>query len=255
MHCKSYSHFFSKKFQHICVSLDVNFNESLTKDIVSFEQLGPGVYASSGGQQRLIILGICTCCYVSSLDAHIRKLVGFGSAIKVMSSAVSLPNYTIFLDRLRPPSGAVNQYLCTFFRQNLKTVFLGSAEGRRKYDQIPRKNMVEPGGTNPRASDHQSDSHPTEPPATRYITSSCCWYYCCPCSKYSNVWPDELKTHFTVIKTVIIICHQWLLMKHACHCLNASSWEGINCILKHLWRRWHTSKMWHTFNSWPSISK
>ena len=34
--------FFSKKFQHICVSLDVNFNESLTKDIVSFEQLGPG---------------------------------------------------------------------------------------------------------------------------------------------------------------------------------------------------------------------
>ena len=37
----SYSHFFSRKFQHICVSLDVNFNESLTNDIVSFEQLGP----------------------------------------------------------------------------------------------------------------------------------------------------------------------------------------------------------------------
>ena len=34
--------FFSKKFQHICESLDVNFNESLTNDIVSFEQLGPG---------------------------------------------------------------------------------------------------------------------------------------------------------------------------------------------------------------------
>ena len=33
--------FFSKKFQHICVSLDLNFNESLTNDIVSFEQLGP----------------------------------------------------------------------------------------------------------------------------------------------------------------------------------------------------------------------
>ena len=33
--------FFSKKFQHICVSLDVNFNESLTNDIVSFEQLDP----------------------------------------------------------------------------------------------------------------------------------------------------------------------------------------------------------------------
>ena len=38
---KSYSQFFSQKFQHICLSLDVNFNESLTKDVVSFEQLGP----------------------------------------------------------------------------------------------------------------------------------------------------------------------------------------------------------------------
>ena len=36
-----YSHFFSKKFQHICVSLDVNFNESLTNDVVSFEQQCP----------------------------------------------------------------------------------------------------------------------------------------------------------------------------------------------------------------------
>ena len=37
------THIFSaKKFQHICVSLDVNFNKSLTNDVVSFEQLGPG---------------------------------------------------------------------------------------------------------------------------------------------------------------------------------------------------------------------
>ena len=33
--------FFSQKIQHIWVSLDVNFNESLTNVIVSFEQLGP----------------------------------------------------------------------------------------------------------------------------------------------------------------------------------------------------------------------
>ena len=46
MHCKSYSHFISKKFRHICVSLDVNFNESLTNDVVSFEQLGPPFYQS-----------------------------------------------------------------------------------------------------------------------------------------------------------------------------------------------------------------
>ena len=29
--------FNSEKIQHICVSLDVNFNESLTNDVVSFE--------------------------------------------------------------------------------------------------------------------------------------------------------------------------------------------------------------------------
>ena len=34
--------FQQKKIQHICVSLDVHFNESLTNDIVNFEQLGPG---------------------------------------------------------------------------------------------------------------------------------------------------------------------------------------------------------------------
>ena len=39
--------FFSKKFQYICVSLDVNFNESLINDVVSFEQLGPGIITSN----------------------------------------------------------------------------------------------------------------------------------------------------------------------------------------------------------------
>ena len=38
------THIFStKKFQHICISLNVNFNKSLTNDVVSFEQLGPVV--------------------------------------------------------------------------------------------------------------------------------------------------------------------------------------------------------------------
>ena len=36
------THIFSaKKFQYICISLDVNFNESLTNDVPSFEQPGP----------------------------------------------------------------------------------------------------------------------------------------------------------------------------------------------------------------------
>ena len=39
--------FTAKKFQHICVSLDLNFNESLTNDIVSFEQLGPDIFVNT----------------------------------------------------------------------------------------------------------------------------------------------------------------------------------------------------------------
>ena len=37
--------FFQQKISAygICVSLDVNFNESLTNDVVSFEQLGPSL--------------------------------------------------------------------------------------------------------------------------------------------------------------------------------------------------------------------
>ena len=34
--------FQQKKIQHICVSLDVKFNKSLTNDVISFKQLGPG---------------------------------------------------------------------------------------------------------------------------------------------------------------------------------------------------------------------
>ena len=60
MHCKSYSHFFSKKFQHIRVSLDLNFNESLTNDVVSFEQLGPDALADlSLSLSHLFYCGFC----------------------------------------------------------------------------------------------------------------------------------------------------------------------------------------------------
>ena len=39
--------FFQQKIQHICISLDVNFNESLTNDVISFEKLGPGLQSNS----------------------------------------------------------------------------------------------------------------------------------------------------------------------------------------------------------------
>ena len=40
--CTATHIFFQQKHSAYCISLDVNFNKSLTNDIVSFEQLGPG---------------------------------------------------------------------------------------------------------------------------------------------------------------------------------------------------------------------
>ena len=44
--CKSYSHFFSKNIIVYSIFNDQNFNDTLTNDIISFEQLGPGLYLS-----------------------------------------------------------------------------------------------------------------------------------------------------------------------------------------------------------------
>ena len=40
--CKSYSHFVSKNINVYAMFNDQSFNDTLTNDIVSFEQLGPG---------------------------------------------------------------------------------------------------------------------------------------------------------------------------------------------------------------------
>ena len=40
--CKSYSHFFSKNISVYAIFNDQSFNDTLTNDIVSFEQQGPG---------------------------------------------------------------------------------------------------------------------------------------------------------------------------------------------------------------------
>ena len=42
--CKSYSHFFSKNIRVHAIFNDQSFNDTLTKDIVSFDQLGPDCY-------------------------------------------------------------------------------------------------------------------------------------------------------------------------------------------------------------------
>ena len=44
LHCKSFSHFFNKKYWHIWDINVWNFNETLTNDVVSFEQAGPVLF-------------------------------------------------------------------------------------------------------------------------------------------------------------------------------------------------------------------
>ena len=99
MHCKSYSHFFSKKFQHICVSLDVNFNESLTNDIVSFEQLGPE-HLWNGVLLRAAIGQYHCLPYVNELGPVVQSVVSLTSSLRVISLTVladSIYNILIFL--------------------------------------------------------------------------------------------------------------------------------------------------------------
>ena len=79
--------FFSKKFQHICVSLDVNFNESLTNNVVSFEQLGPDCY---------------TILQISY--GFVRVELRFYHPVNPLGSCWAWPVYltTLFLGRLSP---------------------------------------------------------------------------------------------------------------------------------------------------------
>ena len=42
--CKSYSHFLSKNISVYAILNDQSFNDALTTDIVSFEQLGPELF-------------------------------------------------------------------------------------------------------------------------------------------------------------------------------------------------------------------
>ena len=56
MKCKSYTHFFSKNIGIYAVFNDQNFNNALTNDIVSFEQLGPVLFLNKSSAILVQIL-------------------------------------------------------------------------------------------------------------------------------------------------------------------------------------------------------
>ena len=59
--------FFQQKISAFCVSLDVNFNESLTNDVVSFEQPGPGLGLLKGKCQQ----------FLKALSARVTSIFSF----------------------------------------------------------------------------------------------------------------------------------------------------------------------------------
>ena len=67
--------FQQKKIQHtsICVSLDVKFDESLTNDVVSFEQLGPGLLDFDLSRFHRISTW-ATPLYIKALRALVSRL-------------------------------------------------------------------------------------------------------------------------------------------------------------------------------------
>ena len=79
----------AKKFQHICISRNVNFNESLTNDVVSSEQLGPVWYSTKCNMSRNTVfptrLHVRQAMTQTSLRIPCRLIRVFAIRLKTLS--------------------------------------------------------------------------------------------------------------------------------------------------------------------------
>ena len=85
------THIFSAKYFSIFAHHSVNFNESLTNDVVSFEQLGPDISSYNHGniswymnKRDLVILPICR-----PLNAHEQLPILAAIDMHILSEASS----------------------------------------------------------------------------------------------------------------------------------------------------------------------
>ena len=60
--CKSYSHFFSKSISLYAIFMDQSFNDTLTNDIISFEQLGHYLLYTLAGRVNFCQSAVVTYC-------------------------------------------------------------------------------------------------------------------------------------------------------------------------------------------------
>ena len=91
MHCKSYSHFFSKKFQHICVSLDVNLTNRLLTTLLAFNNWAQVFGHSCKAHVSLVCWAkkYSSCCFFSPRK-HVNPLcTEFSSGLGLWRCLVS----------------------------------------------------------------------------------------------------------------------------------------------------------------------
>ena len=123
--------FFSKKFQHICVSLDVNFNESLTNDVVSFEQLGPTrqeltALDTSSYLQGWTSLPVSTTTQVVKTSAK-QELTALDTFPLICKAVLALTlKFRKSWDFLILISGSLGNQIVSLTSKHLTSIFLNS---------------------------------------------------------------------------------------------------------------------------------
>ena len=97
MQCKSFSHYFNKNYWRISVINILNFNDTLTNDVVSFEQPGPGIfllkYEFSYIKNAKIVVLIFMSSYLKTMTFYYKRSpinnpVLYHSAKKLLCSII-----------------------------------------------------------------------------------------------------------------------------------------------------------------------
>ena len=71
--CKSYSHFFGKNISIYAIFNDQSFNDTLTNDMVSFEQMGPGLKVNAIKSRTMFLFckNALVCFILNLIKFHI----------------------------------------------------------------------------------------------------------------------------------------------------------------------------------------
>ena len=115
--CKSYSHFSAKILAYYAIFNDQSFNDMLTNNIISFEQLGPGIYLSYFSTKTYmwaLIKSTCLRCFSNEY----RQQILLWRSKKNIKTCWLIKKKKILKTTTKPPlAGAVIWllWICTAF--------------------------------------------------------------------------------------------------------------------------------------------